>query len=184
MDFTLSQFKSNLVGLVRPNRFTITFDAASVTAIGLTGEYEYLIKTASIPDIQNNKIPIQWFGMELKIPGDPKYNTFDVTFRVTNDWKIVQSLEKWSELAANSITNTRGSSYKGKIVIKQYSENNAFTGTPRGFSTTAETLGTGELALYELQGVFPTNVSGIELTQDSQDTIIEVRATFSVDQWF
>lgn len=168
--FKISDFSAQTKQLVRANRFLLKFPGIPS---GLTAPTNliYLSKDVSIPDLSANKIPLEWFGREVYIPGDPNFANFDVTMRVPEDWGVVDFLYTWQQLSANKDDNVRANSedHKGILQLEQYSGLEGDDGSP--------------IATYYIHGAFPLTVTGVELSQDSTDTLIEVSASFSVELW-
>jgi len=172
--FTLNEFSSNLKALARPNRFLLSIvnEPTLKNSKVLPNNYEFLIKTAGLPEVTNEKIEVQWFGRQMKLAGEPKYGTFDATFRAPADWSLIDYFEDWSETVASISDNVRGNgflnntdTYKAVLKVQKYDANNGLVGS------------------YFIHGAYPLSITPIELTQDGGGSISDISVSFSMSYW-
>jgi len=159
----LTDFKSNVADLARPNRFLVQFLDED-----WDDNFAFYVKSASLPERTIGNIELNWQGMKAKIAGDPTFADFTMTFLNDYDFDVKNYIEEWLELIANMSSNERTAheDYKVDITITQ-------------LGRTSEEV----LAEYNLIGCFPLTMDAIELSSDSTDAIEELSVTFAVDQF-
>ena len=169
---SIQDFKSILQGGgVRPSMFQVemVFPSTVTTDTNLvTQEGTFLIKAAQLPVAQVNSIPVPFRGRTLKVTGDRIFADWSVT--VTNDvsFRLRNAFEKWSETCQNMNyvlgANTLNEYYSNAIVRQLDRDGN-------------------QLRAYRFEGIWPTEVSAIELRFDQADTVEEFSVTFAVQYW-
>ena len=186
---TLSNFKSRLAGGgARPNLFEVTLPSFPGAAEDFWGEGEnesntkmaFLCKAAQLPASTVAEIPVAFRGRQLKVAGERTFDPWTVTIINDEDFGLRTSFEAWmiklSKLNdATGVTNP--TSYMTNAYVKQLGR-----GKER-FAT--ENVG-GEssvLRTYKFYDIWPTNVSAIQLSYDTEGTIEEFDVTFAV-QYF
>ena len=192
-DRTIEDFKAKLIGgAARPNLFEVELAFPSFVTIG-SAELErsrFMVKAAALPASNINVIDVPFRGRNLKIAGD---RTFDVwTITVIND--ISFNLRNAFEQCMNGINKHDNAT--GFINPSQY-QKDAFV-YQLGRNTESSTKGFNQdvksglpkpgdnvpvLKKYVFHGIFPTNVSAIELSYDSSDTIEEFTVDLQVQWW-
>ena len=167
MPFTISQFNRAIADAARPNQFTISFTPPSGVTIPNAG---ILCKSAAIPGLTIGviEVPLQG-GRRMKLPGDRTFAEWTATFIADQSHGLRSGFEKWMAGIVNFNFNTAAKAsgqitgdYKQNIVIQQLNSN----GSP-------VTGGT-----YTLKDAFPTDISQIDLSYDTTDTIEEFTVTF------
>jgi len=174
----LSAFKSGIKGLARPNRFLVSFNGSDTSGtkifnFGGQGNRneendQFMVRSAQLPgkeigDVSN----LYWFGQNYKIGGDPTYADITLSFFNGVNFGLRQRFEEWHEKIADTVNNSRGApnDYKVEMVLSQLGLNNDI------------------IAQYYCHGVFPKNVSTIELTQDSDNEVEKFDVSFNIDNW-
>lgn len=186
---TLTNFKSRLAGGgARNNLFEVTLPSFPGAAEDFWGEGEnesntkmaFLCKAAQLPASTVASIPVPFRGRELKVAGDRTFEPWTVTIINDEDFGLRTSFEAWMNKLSklNDATGvTNPTSYMTNAYVKQLG---------RGATRFAETNTGGEssvLRTYKFYDIFPTNVSAIELSYDSTNTIEEFQVEFQV-QYF
>ena len=169
---SIQDFKSVLQGGgVRPTMFQVemNFPTLAVTDNNqATTEGTFLIKAAQLPPAIVGAINVPFRGRDLKVTGDRQFE--DWTVKVTNDttFRLRNAFEKWSEICQNMNyvlgANTLNEYMKDAIVRQLDRDGN-------------------QLRAYRFEGIWPTNVSGIDLSFDTKDTVEEYDVTFAVQYW-
>ena len=124
-----------------------------------------LVKAAQVPAFTIGTIEVPYkAGRRIKIPGDRTFADWTVT--VINDEKHVarRAFTAWIDMIS------RGN-YKQatKSVVKNY-----YTDL-----TVSQLKGSGNtVRIYKLNDAFPTDVSGVDLSMDSTDTLSEFTVNF------
>ena len=185
---SLSQFKSRLAGGgARPNLFEVSipsFPSAISEAWGSgdqseNGTFKFLCKAAALPASNTPSIPVPFRGRQLKVAGDRTFDTWTVTVINDIDFRIRTAMESWMQTIgqySDGSGATDPADYQVDAVVKQFT---------RAASALSSVEGAGmEVAKqYKFYSIFPTNISAIDLSYDSADTIEEFTIEFQVQYW-
>ena len=190
---TISDFKSALQGGgARPNLFEVTIPSLPVAAEATWNttnqtNFNFLCKAAALPASNVAPIDVPFRGRILKVAGDRTFDTWTVTIINDEDFSIRTAMEQWMNGISkldNASGATNPSSYMTNAFVYQmgrgagkgkYSQtNNGVNGTEGGVKP---------LRTYKFFDIFPTNVSQIDLSYDSTDTIEEYTVEFQVQYW-
>ena len=182
MAHSIEDFKSTLIGGgARPNLFQVDitdFPGAAEEGYDSTN-FSVLCKAAQLPASTVASIDVPFRGRIFKVAGDRTFETWTVTVINDNDFTIRNAMERWMQLIGqygDGSGATNPADYQIDAVVKQFKR--LPTG-PNG------TVGTGlEVAKkYKFYGIFPTNISAIDLSYDSTDTIEDFTVEFQVQYW-
>jgi hypothetical protein len=182
---TLDSFKSQLTGGgARPNLFEVSISFPTELNIaggkqpitkpetGTAGAAEsmltFMVKAAALPASNITPIEIPFRGRTLKVAGERTFDTWTITVLNDTDFKIRTSFEQWM----NGIS--RISDASGDVNPSNYQQD-AFV---RQLNRVGDTM-----REYKFVGIFPTNISQIDLSMDSTDTIEEYTVEFQVQYW-
>tara|TARA_Y100000034_G_C6910355_1_gene424446 strand:- start:15011 stop:15580 length:570 start_codon:yes stop_codon:yes gene_type:complete len=131
----------------------------------------FMVKAGQIPASTLGTIELPYFGRKVKIAGDRTYAEWTTTILNDEDFGIRNAMEEWSYAINTPITNLRQfgsaspSEYKADAQITQYSKTGVAVRT------------------YNFVGLWPQEVSTIELAWDSNDQVEEFTVTFAYDYW-
>ncbi|MFK5882911.1 MAG: phage tail protein [Candidatus Izemoplasma sp.] len=158
MPINIQAFKGSFNDLHRANKFEVLIP-------GVTGS-EFHCKAAQIPSETMGVINVPFNGRQTKIAGDRTYEPWTVTFMLTDDLQARADLYDWLRSINDAESNVSGppSSYRRDITVTALNQ----SGAPAG-------------KVWNLVDGWPSNVSAIELSFDSQDTISELPVTFEFD---
>ena len=180
---TISQFKSRLAGGgARPNLFEVelTLDGEGL-GFSLPGydatQMAFLCKAANLPAQNIASIDVPFRGRIFKVAGDRTIDTWTITIINDEDFRLRRAMEFWTEQIASLDTNlgaTSPNAYMAAAKVYQLGRGSS----PR--STDNSGNSNSVLAEYEFVDIFPTEVSAIDLSYDSSDTIEEFTVTFQV----
>ena len=180
---TISQFKSRLAGGgARPNLFEVelTLDGEGL-GFSLPGydatQMAFLCKAANLPAQNIASIDVPFRGRIFKVAGDRTIDTWTITIINDEDFRLRRAMEFWTEQIASLDTNlgaTSPNAYMAAAKVYQLGRGSS----PR--STDNSGAANAVLAEYEFVDIFPTEVSAIDLSYDSSDTIEEFTVTFQV----
>ena len=180
---TISQFKSRLAGGgARPNLFEVelTLDGEGL-GFSLPGydatQMAFLCKAANLPAQNIASIDVPFRGRIFKVAGDRTIDTWTITIINDEDFRLRRAMEFWTEQIASLDTNlgaTSPNAYMAAAKVYQLGRGSS----PR--STNNSGNSNSVLAEYEFVDIFPTEVSAIDLSYDSSDTIEEFTVTFQV----
>ena len=185
---TLTQFKNRLAGGgARPNLFEVSipsFPSALGRRVWRNGgrreanNFKFLAKAAQLPASTIAEVPVPFRGRILKVAGDRTFDVWTVTVINDEDFQLRTAFEQWMNVMSklNDATGvTNPSSYMTDAYVQQLG---------RGGRAEAKKNRTGgkssELRNYKFFDIFPTEVSAIDLSYDSTDTIEEFTVTFQV----
>ena len=168
---TITGFKSKLAGGgTRPNLFEVEIAFPNETAIDndTKEKSRFLIKAAALPASNITPIDVNFRGRILKIAGDRTFDTWTVTVLNDVDFSIRSAFEKWMNLINKMEDNT------GEQDPAVYQPDAYVHQLDRDGST---------LRTYKFHDVFPTNISQIDLSYETTDTIEEFTVELQVQWW-
>ena len=176
---SISDFKSALIGGgARPNLFEVELTTLPDGVEGWNAEiFRFMCKGASLPPQTIASIDVPFRGRIFKVAGDRTIDTWTVTIINDEDFRFRNAFEGWTQQIADLDTNlgtTDPSAYMTNAKVYQLG---------RGSEKSSQNnSGTENVVLkeYEFQNIFPTNVSAIDLSYDTGDTIEEFTVEFQV----
>lgn len=170
MAFSINEIKSQLVyGGYKPTNFSVRIynPANSVADI----KSQFMIQASQVPSDMIGQIEVAYFGRRIKLAGDRTFDTWTVSVINDEDFLIRNALEQWSNEINGRQSNLRGfggpqpSLYKSQAQVIQYSKSG------------------NVLREYEFDGIWPMEVSPMELDWNASDTISTFTVTFAYDMW-
>lgn len=174
MAFRVQEFRANMSrDGARPNLFNCEMSFP----IGLGGaaaqsKFTFMARAAQLPGDTVNQIPQFYFGRELKFSGNRSFPEWTVTIINDEDFIIRDTFEKWMSKLNSHVSNVRDPAfvqgdggYQADGFVTQYGK--------------AEDV----LKRIKFVGMFPIDVSPIELDWGSNDTIEEYAVTFAYQWW-
>ena len=176
----ISQFKSKLIGGgARPNLFEgeLTPLPPNVVSDWDADIFQFMCKAAALPAQNIANIDIPFRGRIFKVAGDRTIDTWTITVINDEDFRFRNAFENWTQQIANLDDNmgtTDPSAYMVNAKVYQLG---------RGSEKSSQNNGGTEnvvLKEYEFINIFPTNVSAIDLSYDTGDTIEEFTVEFQV----
>jgi hypothetical protein len=195
---SITDFKSKLAGGgARPNLFEVSIpafpDAATAFWSGATSDdesenptananenFRFLCKAAQLPASTIASVPVAFRGRELKVAGERTFDPWTVTIINDEDFSLRTAFEAWmnklSKLDdATGVTNP--TSYMTDAYVHQLGRG------AEKFAATNTGKESAVLRTYKFYSIFPTNVSAIELSYDTTNTVEEFTVEFQV-QYF
>ena len=179
---TISDFKSRLVGGgARPNLFEVRMtDLPDFVDDWPSETFQFMCKAAALPASNIAAIDVPFRGRIFKVAGDRTIDTWTVTVINDEDFRIRNAMEAWMDGIAklsNNLGATNPSAYMRNATVFQLGRG----ATPRSVNSDGER--NAVLAEYEFIDIFPTNISQIDLSYDSSDTIEEFTVEFQVQSF-
>jgi len=164
----VDDFKSKLVGGgARSNMFKVTCNFPSY-AQGDVELSSFMIKGAQFPSSVVAPIPVLFRGRQLQIAGDRTFEPVSLTVINDTGFEVRNAFERWMN-GINEHNNNSGISnptdYMADMIVEQLNKQCEVTKT------------------YDLRGVFPTNLSTIELSYDNENQIEEFTVEMQVQYW-
>tara|TARA_R100000406_G_scaffold82652_1_gene64898 strand:+ start:45 stop:728 length:684 start_codon:yes stop_codon:yes gene_type:complete len=183
---TLEDFKSRLRGGgARPNLFECVINFPTLLK-GIDDQVpqdmRFMIKAANLPASNVNVIDVPFRGRNLKVAGDRTFDVWTITVLNDTDFRIRTSFERWMNLINKHDDNsglTTPSDYQTDAFVYQLGR----TAKDNAGTVNTNTQKMPVLKGYRFYGVFPTNVSSIELSYDQADTIEEFTVDLQVQWW-
>tara|TARA_Y100001956_G_scaffold35811_1_gene35148 strand:- start:982 stop:1569 length:588 start_codon:yes stop_codon:yes gene_type:complete len=164
----ITDFKSKLIGGgARPNLFEVELAFPDSIAIDndVKEKSRFLVKAAALPASNITPIDVNFRGRILKIAGDRTFDTWTVTVINDTDFSIRSAFEKWMNVI-NRLSDATGfnnpADYQQDAFIHQLD---------RDGST---------LRTYKFFDVFPTNLSQMDLSYETTDTVEEFTVELQV----
>mgnify|MGYP005719466607 CR=1 FL=1 len=179
---TISDFKSRLVGGgARPNLFEVRMtDLPDFVDDWPSETFQFMCKAAALPASNIATIDVPFRGRIFKVAGDRTIDTWTITVINDEDFRIRNAMEAWMDGIAklsNNLGATNPSAYMRNATVFQLGRG----ATPRSVNSDGER--NAVLAEYEFIDIFPTNISQIDLSYDSSDTIEEFTVEFQVQSF-
>jgi hypothetical protein len=175
MAFDISTFRSQLQNDgARGNLFEVLMPFpgfAGAFAAAAPTKLQFLCHAASLPESTVASFPVMYFGREIKLYGNRTYADWNITVYNDEDFVVRNAFEGWLNAANSSQGNLRSVnarspvSYGVDALVNQYAK-------------------TGEiLKTYQFIGMFPTNVSPIDVAWANNDSIEEFSVTLAFQYW-
>ena len=168
---TITDFKSKMAGGgARPNLFEVELVFPDPIAIenDVKEKSRFLVKAAQLPASNITPIEVNFRGRILKIAGDRTFDTWTVTVINDVDFSIRSAMEKWMNFI-NNMEDATGAQdpalYQPDAYVHQLD---------RDGST---------LRSYKFHDIFPTNISAIDLSYETVDSVEEFTVEFQVQWW-
>ena len=178
---TISQFKSQLIGGgARPNLFEVELTTLPAGIAWPADNFRYMCKAAQLPASVIANIDIPFRGRIFKVAGDRTIEPWSITIINDEDFRIRKAMEQWVDLIAkleNNLGATDPSDYMVNAKVFQLGRGAAPSSQNNSGDRNAV------LREYEFIDIFPTNVSSIDLSYDSSDTIEEFVVDFQVQSF-
>ena len=184
---TIDAFKSKLVGGgARPNLFEVELQWPSFLTSEIDDDTQemarFMVKAANLPASNITPIDVPFRGRNLKIAGDRTFDVWTITIINDTDFKLRNAFEIWMN-GMNKHQDATGvttpTDYQRDAYVYQLGRNANDGAADLGASGGSIPV----LKAYKFHGVFPTNVSAIELSYDQPDTIEEFTVDLQVQWW-
>lgn len=186
-DRSITDFKSRLTGGgSRANLFEVVLSFPRELEITTDDTYRFMVKGAQLPGSTVTAISVPFRGRQLKVSGDRTFAPWTITVINDTNFTLRNSFEKWMNFMNRNDDNA------GVITPANYQTNMYVHQLGRGkvASTTSENTFpiTSQEKIpihksYKFYGAFPTDITPIELSYDSVDTIEEFSVTFEYQWW-
>jgi len=168
MSLNIDDFKSKLVGGgARSNLFraTVTYPGFAAGDIELTS---FMCKSAQLPASTIETIEVPFRGRQFKIAGDRTFEAWSITIINDTDFAVRNAFERWMNGVNGHQENTgltNPTDYKADMIIEQLDK----TGVA--------------VKRYDFKGAFPSSVSAIDVSYDTENEIEEFEVEIQYDYW-
>tara|TARA_B100000427_G_scaffold120230_1_gene100166 strand:+ start:89 stop:709 length:621 start_codon:yes stop_codon:yes gene_type:complete len=182
---TIDKFKSRLTGgIARPNLFEVVLafpdGVVDASVADIDPKTRFLVKAAALPASNIAPISVPFRGRQLKIAGDRTFDEWTITVINDTDFAIRGSFERWM----NSMSKV--SDNAGNINPEDYTRDAFVYQLGRSAVDSASQSSDQNMPVlrtYKFYSIFPTNVSQIDLSYDSSDSVEEFTVTLQVQWW-
>ena len=188
---SIDQFRGKFAEMARPNLFqvsiylpktqltplqpvndalvTSTQDNEGQGTTSLDELTQFMVKAASFPASTIGVVEVPFRGRQLKIAGDRTYEPWSVTVLNDEGFTIRQQMETWAqtiqEYKINGSSAQNTGEYMGRAIVDQLSRD-------------------GEIIKHAtLEGIWPSNISALDLDWGTNDTPEEYTVEFQVQYW-
>lgn len=165
MAFNINEMRSQLTyGGARQNLFQVQINNPANSAGD--AKTRFMCQAAQLPGSDLGVIPVFYFGRQMKLAGDRTFAEWTVTIINDEDFLIRNAMEEWSNAINRLQRNVREiNRYKSQAQVTQFSKDGS------------------KLRTYEFNGIFPSNISPIEMDWSTTDQIELFQVTFQYDYW-
>jgi len=157
-------------GGARPNLFEVELSFPSAVQVDndILQRARLLVKAAALPSSTIAPVEVPFRGRILKVAGDRTFETWTITVINDVDFAIRSSFEKWMN-TINRMNDGSGltdpDSYQADAFVYQLDRDG------------------GILRTYKFYDLWPTNISTIDLSYETTDTIEEFTVEMQVQWW-
>ena len=170
MAFNINEIRSNLaLGGQRPTLFQVEMTNPANSAGDI--KTPFLVRASQVPASTLGFIEIPYFGRKVKIAGDRTFAEWNVTVMNDEDFLIRNAIEEWMNEINSHLGNVRGFGSAADLNYKSTAEVTQFSKT--GVA----------LRKYKFNGIFPVNLTEMEVDWNATDLIQEFQVTFQYDWW-
>lgn len=167
----ITDFKGKLAGGgARPNLFEVELAFPSDVNVDteILNKARFLVKAAALPASNITPIEVPFRGRILKVAGDRTFDTWTITVINDVDFSIRSAFEKWMNVI-NKMDNATGltnpAEYHKDATVHQLDRDGSI------------------LRSYKFWDIFPTNISAIDVSYETGDTIEEFTVELQVHWW-
>jgi len=168
MAFNINDIRAQLtLGGARPSLFQVIISNPVNPIADL--KLPFLCKAAQLPASSLGTIEVPYFGRKLKIAGDRKFDPWTVTIINDEDFLVRNAMETWNnsiQLYQQNITALGTSApavYKSQATVTQFGKDGTI------------------LRTYQFNGIFPDQISAIDLAWNTTDEIEDFQVSFQYD---
>jgi hypothetical protein len=184
---TIFDFRSRLDGGgVRANLFEVELEwpedaiPSGATDKLLADQGRFLCKAAALPASNIAPVDVPFRGRILKVAGDRTFDTWTVTIINDTDFVLRGAFERWMNLI-NKVSDNAGN--VNPVEYQQVAKVHQLGRSDTQGKNNASASNIPILRSYAFEGVFPTNVSQIDVSYESTDTIEEFTVELQVQYW-
>lgn len=178
MAFSIQDIKSALqFGGARPSLFNVSVNlpaAINIDRSTFNRKISFLCNAAQLPASTIAPIEVSYFGRKIKVAGQRTFADWTITVLNDEDFVLRNAFETWMQAINGHSSNLRGlgassspESYKADAVVRQFAKDNDVT----------------PIRKYKFQGMYPTEVSAIDLNWGTDNEIETFTVTLAYDLW-
>jgi|TARA_R100000541_G_scaffold58974_2_gene71279 hypothetical protein len=173
MAFNVNEFRSQMIGDgARPNLFEVSMPFPAFSNAGNAQQkMTFMCKTAQLPGATLGVVPVQYFGRELKFVGNRTFMDWTISVINDEDFSVRNAFERWMNGINSHALNVR----------------NPLATSPGGYSVDGQVTQFGKsgdgIKKYNFVGLFPTDLTPIDVDWGANDTMEEFSVTLSYQWW-
>lgn len=163
--FGIQNFISKFDGGSKATLYRVTINGPG--GAGPFQNVRFFGKATSLPASTIGEISVPYMGRTIKAPGDRSYEDWTLTVLNQENMELRKRFEEWNALFNGHLSNV--------------AEDGGLWASVRGYTAIVEQLNRAgnPVRIYELQAVFPREVSSVDVAYDQVDTISEFTVTFA-----
>lgn len=175
MAFNIDTFRTTLTGDgARPNLFDVQVSFPSFVTLGTlaAAKSNFQVRASHLPGSTVGTTPTYYFGREVKLAGNRTYADWTITVLNDEDFIIRNAFEQWINGLNGPQTNIRNpvatvidGGYGTNALVTQYGKAGAL------------------IKQYQIIGMFPLDITPIDVDWASNDTIEEYSVTLAYQYW-
>jgi hypothetical protein len=173
MSFNIDRFRGALPsGGARPTLFRVDLNSPFTT--GLNQLSNFLVQATSLPGSSIGNIPMPYMGRKINFAGDRTFDAWDVTVINDENFLIRDAMEEWHSRINSLLENVSSAvpeRYKHDATVYQLAKNDGSFEASRA------------LRSYKYIGLFPVEISPIELDWNDTDNIERFTVRFMYDYY-
>lgn len=170
MAFNINDIRSQLtLGGARASLFQVVITNPANAIADL--KTPFMVRASQIPASTLGVIEVPYFGRKVRLAGDRTFGEWSVVVMNDEDFLVRNAMEEWSNQINTLQGNLRGFGAASPLLYKS-------TATVTQFSKTGIPIRT-----YTFNGIFPIEISAIDVDWNTTDTIEEFQVTFGYDWW-
>lgn len=171
MAFNVNAFRSQMTGDgARPNLFEVALTFPSFAIPGdAQRKLTFMCKSAQLPGSTVGSVPQFYFGRQLNFAGNRTFADWSINIINDEDFVIRNAFERWMNGINSHATNIRTPAALANYTVD---------GTVTQYGKKGDTLKT-----YNFIGMFPTDLSPIDVDWGSNDAIEEFTVTLTYQWW-
>lgn len=175
MAFRVQEFRAQMnYDGARPNLFRceLTFPLGNGSSGAAQQQFTFMARASQLPGDTIGVAPQFYFGRELKFAGNRTFAEWTVTVVNDEDYKTRDQFEKWMSGINSHVDNLRSENFiKG---------DNGYQAD--GYITAMGKRG-DDIKAYKFVGLFPIDLSPMEMDWGANDSIQEYAVTFAYQWW-
>lgn len=168
---SMNDFRNELKTPYSPTQYKVEFalpESISSDASVANRQLSFLCKNAQMPGVNIGEIEIHHRNNVIPYPGDTTFDPWEATIIMSNDFIIRNAMEDWAKAIKNfdstsGFTDFADITVPIKIIMLDKNDN--------------------ELKSVTLENAFLQNITPVDLSYESKDTIAEFNITVRYSHW-
>lgn len=168
--FDVNEIRAQMTfGGQRPTNFQVQIQNPANAIADI--KTSFMVRASTIPESTLGTIQVPYFGRKIKLAGNRVFGPWTVTVMNDEDFLVRNALEQWSNEINSHKENLTGFGTASPLLYKSQAQVTQFSKT--GLPT----------RIYQFNGIWPSQVSQMEVDWNATDTIQEFQVVFEYDYW-